>query len=489
MEDAKRPGGTSIPGGDATLVGRAQEAPAVPDELPIGTRVGEYIVVGLLGIGGCGVVYRAAHRVLARPSALKVLDRQLAQSAEMVERFVLEARAANLIRHPNIVDIWDFGRLSDGRPYFVMELLDGVNLEQLLMRQGSLTPAEALELLEPVCGALHAAHEAGIIHRDLKAGNIVVVQQGSRRTVKLLDFGIAKLTHVDPSSTGLTSVGRRLGTPSSMAPEQIRGGPVDRRTDVYALGVLLFNVLTGRYPFEAHDPLEVERMHLEAAPPRPSERVGVAPEIDAIVLRCLEKDPEQRYPTTEAFLKALRDAVGAMPRRRSSSSGHSVGRSGPAIGVFVEVRVDDSDEHLDDELLDLISHVLDLSAQQLVDAGMTLSLQTGTAALAARLLPAEPAAERAERARILECALALRRRAVDQIGEDLRVHINVAVHVDKAMVRTGVSGGDEIVGGRIVSVGAWMPEQNITGVCATLDAIADLPVEPSGRTGTHVVLG
>src|SRR5215831_2484959 len=327
------------------------------DELAPGALAGEYVIQKTLAAGGCGTVYFAEHRILKRQAAVKVLHRELAGSADMLERFVREARAVNLIRHPNIVDIYEFGQLQDGRPYYVMELLEGVSLNALLRKQGRLSPQEALELIEPVCVAVQAAHEAGVVHRDLKASNIQVTggPGPGPRLVKLLDFGIAKLLEPDPSASGATSVGRRLGTPHAMAPEQIRGEPVDARTDVYGLGVLLYHVLTGRYPFEAPDGMELERLHLEATPPPPSRFAPVSPAIDEVVLRCLEKSPAQRYRSVAECQQRLREAVGARPRTNPPATAL------PAIAIYVETRMDEGAHcETDDALLDDLEGVLDL---------------------------------------------------------------------------------------------------------------------------------
>src|SRR5262249_51990372 len=145
---------------------------------------------------------------------------------------------------PNIIDIFEFGQLQDGRPYYVMELLEGSTLESVVGQRGRFSAQEAVELLDPICAALGAVHAAGIVHRDLKASNIAFAVENDAKRIKLLDFGIAKLIHAEPGVPGLTSAGKRLGTPHAMAPEQIRGGPVDARTDIYALGVLLYYLLT-----------------------------------------------------------------------------------------------------------------------------------------------------------------------------------------------------------------------------------------------------
>ena len=272
-----------------------------------GSRIGDYVIERLIARGGCGNVYAAEHSVLGRRAALKILRRDLSSASDAVNRFVREARAVNAIRHPNIVDIYEFGRLSDGRPYHVMELIEGDELEAVLRNEGPFSPQRALEVLRPVVGAVEAAHKMGVIHRDLKASNIILGPQGA---VKLLDFGIAKL--IDRSAIGVTTstpIGQHIGTPYAMAPEQIRGTAVDARTDVYALGVLLFQLLTGRVPFPGDDNSEVERMHLVEDPPPPSKYVDVDAAIDEVVLRCMQKVPDARYPSARAFLDALEQAA------------------------------------------------------------------------------------------------------------------------------------------------------------------------------------
>ena len=188
-----------------------------------------------------------------------------------------------------------------------MELLEGIDLRSMLNERGRFPPAEVLEILEPVCSALQAAHDHGIVHRDLKASNIFIANAAAKRVVKLLDFGIAKLMHPDAGEGGLTVVGTRLGTSYTMAPEQIRGDGVDPRTDIYALGVVLYHLLTGQYPFRAETMTDIERQHLEAPPPRPSQAAPVPPALDAVVLRCMEKTPSAATRAVKAFIEALRD--------------------------------------------------------------------------------------------------------------------------------------------------------------------------------------
>jgi serine/threonine protein kinase len=272
-------------------------------ELAPGAMCGDYVIERAIGRGGCGRVYRARHRVLRREAAVKVLEPELAVSGKTFQRFVFEAQAANRVRHPAIVDVHDFGRLPDGRPYFAMELLAGETLEQRLSASSRLRPSGALAIVDQLAGALAAVHAAGIVHRDIKPSNVFL--EGDR--VRLMDFGIAKLVEPDPDEpTWITTATSRVGTPEAMAPEQIRGQPVDARTDIYGLGVLAYRMLTGRWPFVAVDDTEVERLHLEAMPLAPSSLVALPAGADAAILRCLAKDPADRFQRVDEVAAALR---------------------------------------------------------------------------------------------------------------------------------------------------------------------------------------
>jgi serine/threonine-protein kinase len=455
------------------------------DELLPGALAGEYAVLGTIAKGGCGTVYSAEHRLLRRRAAVKVLHADLATSPAMVQRFVREARAVNLIHHPNIVDIYEIGNLDDGRPFFVMEFLDGRNLEAVLRGQGSFAPSEVFELMSPICEALEAAHRAGIIHRDLKASNVFIARPGLPWRVKLLDFGIAKLLHTEAGTTGLTSVGHRLGTPYSMAPEQIRQGEVDARTDVYALGVMLYHLLTGQYPFNADEAVEIERMHLEKPPPAPSQLAPLWPAVDAVVLRAMEKDPERRFRSARAFSDALAEAV-VDPRSRRPSSG---GLAAPAVGVYVDIRVSgETQESMDDSLLDDLGQSLDIAERCLRDAGLLLPIQTGSSLLGARALPDDPEAAQRERAHALETARRLDKELRSRAGADPRIHANICVHADRCIMRT-TPAGLEIIGGPLVRIGGWAPQGQMSGVCATSEAVAGLSAfAGSVHEGNFVVL-
>jgi serine/threonine-protein kinase len=438
-----------------------------PDALRAGTVAGVYVLERPLASGGGGTVYEAKHRLLGRRAAVKVLRRELASSPQMVARFLREALAVNLIKHPNIVDIYEFGELPDGRPFYVMELLNGTDLRSMLTTRGRFHPTEIVAILTPVCSALDAAHAQGIVHRDLKASNIHVDQRGGEQTVKLLDFGIAKLIHPDAGDVGLTVAGARLGTSYTMAPEQIRGGAIDARTDVYALGVVLYHLLTGQYPFRGEQMTDIERLHLESPAPRPSQSAPVTQRIDAVVLRAMEKQPERRFPSAKAFITALTEAVG-MPRGAASAP---VGKA-RAIAIFVDVRATDAADAESDELLDDVSSVLDAAEHQLRENGWQLPLQTGNALLGAKLLPSEEAEAKAIRAEGIGVAKTLFAWVSARAGAHGDVHVNITVHVDDAETKDSedVAGGKEIVGGGVASIGTWAPRDNVPGVHVTVAA-------------------
>jgi Protein kinase domain len=432
------------------------------DELPPGTAVGGYVIEDTIAAGGGGTVFAAYHRTLGRRVAIKVLHAEVANSPQGLIRFQREAMVVNLVKHPGIVEIYDFGQLPDGRPYFVMELLQGSDLKRMITQRGRFSPDEMLEIVTAVCSALEAAHKAGIVHRDLKASNVHVAVDKGRYVVKLLDFGIAKLLQPDPSMGGLTQTGMRLGTASAMAPEQIRGEAIDQRVDVYALGVLIYHLLTGRYPFRGESRQEIERMNLETPPPRPSQTAAVPPAIDAVVLKCMDKRAERRYPGVAAALADLKDAV---ERRAAPATSDKK----QAVAVSVDVKVDAMDE-ANDELLDEIAQALDLAEQTLRQAHFVVALHTGTTLLAARVLPDDAQAARAERKRALEEAVLLGRQMSKREGNALRV--DVCLHVDTALVR-GSAAAPEIAGA-VLEVASWPAAANWNGIRATPATVAGL---------------
>jgi serine/threonine protein kinase len=275
-------------------------------ELAPGTRVGEYEIEGVLGEGGMGKVYAAVHPVIAKRAAVKVLHPEMSVNRGAVERFIQEARAVNQIGHPNIVDIFAFGTLPDGRCYFVMEHLRGMSLRERIDRQPP-TIVETLAILDSITIALEAAHEKGIIHRDLKPDNIFLVEvRGAAPTVKLLDFGIAKLLGNEDNRTQRTHTGNVLGTPAYISPEQARGQGVDYRTDIYALGGVAYEMLTGRLPYPADNSADMLARHLYEPPPSARAIVPHIPgELDQLITRMMAKEVSRR-PTLAEVRAELR---------------------------------------------------------------------------------------------------------------------------------------------------------------------------------------
>jgi serine/threonine protein kinase len=281
----------------------------------IGQNVGNYRIVGKIGEGGMGAVYRAEHALIGKRAAVKVLLPDLSRNPELVQRFFNEARTATSIHDPGIVEVFDYGHHTDGSAYIVMEMLDGEPLAARLAR-GRLHPAQAVRLMRQVARALAAAHGRGIIHRDLKPDNIHIVPDpevtGGERT-KILDFGIAKLA--DGHEGVRTRTGAVIGTPIYMSPEQCRGNvAVDHRADLYALGVIFFEMLCGRPPFASTGLGELFAEHMFNPPPPPrSIEPAIPPPVEALVLRLLAKDPNARFQRAEELVGALDLLEGKSP--------------------------------------------------------------------------------------------------------------------------------------------------------------------------------
>ncbi|WNG52253.1 protein kinase [Archangium minus] len=273
----------------------------------VGQRFGSFVSRRELGRGGMGTVLLAEHVLIPKRVAVKVLHRHLAEEPELVARFLAEARAMSLVQHENVVTVYDLDT-REGRPYFVMEYLEGQSLAAFA--RGPLEPALVVELLAQVCDALGAAHAHGIVHRDLKPANVFLTPgPNGRHRVKLLDFGIAKrLVRLDGETP--TRTGVLMGTPEFMAPEQCGGKDVDARTDLYAVGVLGYLLLTGTAPFSGSNAAEILVAHLQQAPRPPHEvRPGIPPALSAVLLRALAKRPDARYATAAELRAALEATV------------------------------------------------------------------------------------------------------------------------------------------------------------------------------------
>jgi len=263
-----------------------------------------YEIVNVIGEGGMGVVYAARHRALGKRFALKALRKDLATDHEIAARFMQEARTAASISHPGLVEITDFGKLPTGQPFFVMELLEGQSLAQLIRRGGPIPAARALEIVRQIADALGAAHDRSIVHRDLKPDNVHVSPAAAGRDqVTIVDFGLAKVI----GSSRLTRAGMVFGTPHYMSPEQAQGDPTDHRADIYALGVVMYEMFTGRVPFEADSYMGVLTKHMYMAPTPPSQLVGIDKlgVLEDIILRCLEKKADHRYQALRELTRDL----------------------------------------------------------------------------------------------------------------------------------------------------------------------------------------
>jgi serine/threonine protein kinase len=307
--------------------------------IEIGQTVGNYIVNAQVGEGGMGVVFLAEHPVIGRKVALKVIHPQYARSHEVVSRFITEAKAVNQIGHEHIVDITDFGTTPAGDFYFVMEYLQGSSLAEVIHEGPRFSPDRALRICAQIADALQASHDHGVIHRDLKPENIFLVTHGDdHEFVKVLDFGLAKLVNPSAATTPThnTKTGLVLGTPYYMAPEQCEGTvEIDHRADVYALGVLLFEMLTGQVPFggNSYGTIMLNQINL----PAPSARSLVPdlpPALDAIVSRALAKNPAHRFQSMAELRAALLDPTGYEAGHSASSRKWTRFRRGTTVAAL-----------------------------------------------------------------------------------------------------------------------------------------------------------
>ncbi|PRQ07620.1 serine/threonine protein kinase [Enhygromyxa salina] len=287
--------------------------PAAEPDLTGAVLLDRYRVISKLGAGGMGTVYLGEHSTIGKRVAIKVLSSQYAHRADLVQRFLTEARAASMIPQQNVVEITDFGATPGNSVCFVMEFLDGEDLGALVKREGPVGWDRVRHFTLQICRALDAAHAAGVIHRDMKPENCFRVRRDKDEDfVKVLDFGIAKVQTGEQSGPGLTQTGMIFGTPEYMSPEQAQGEHVDHRVDVYALGVIMFELLVGRVPFTGGTFMGILSKQMFDVPPRPSDLVpdaGIPPEAEAIVLKAMQKDPAYRFQTMAEMITAI-EAVG-----------------------------------------------------------------------------------------------------------------------------------------------------------------------------------
>jgi serine/threonine protein kinase len=276
----------------------------------------------LIGEGGFGQVWRGI-RDDGNLVAIKILHLELIRSSDALTRFERELEAIERLDHRHVVRAYDHGTLDDGRPFLVLEYIEGPSLRDVIHERGSLPPLEMLAILEPLCHALATAHAYGLVHRDVKASNVILGHDRLGARPVLLDFGLVKL--LDHEGPGLTSSRSMLGTPAAMAPEQMRGQPVDARTDVYALGLLAFHMLTGAPAFGASPGVVQSYLQIHGPQPRPSTKVDIDPMIDEPIVHALAPEPAQRFATPTAFLDAIRAVI------QPTASGEQ-----PVIALYVE---------------------------------------------------------------------------------------------------------------------------------------------------------
>ena len=287
--------------------------PDIMDEtLPSGTEIGDYRVQKIIAKGGMGQIYLGAHPIIGKRVAIKVIDEQLAGDDRAVSRFLMEARSVNQIGHHTIVDIFSIGKLDDGRVYLIMELLEGLDLADILKVAHRLSPPKLLPIFRQLCDAMEVIHQKGFVHRDIKPPNIFLLRRPPYPYIKLLDFGLAKLWSGPSTKTpsGVTEINSVVGTPAYMSPEQCRSKELDFRSDIYSMGVLLYELVTGEHPFaSARKFLELIACHIAEDPPPPSELFDVSAPLEQVITQAMQKNPARRFTSARQMLEALELAI------------------------------------------------------------------------------------------------------------------------------------------------------------------------------------
>ncbi len=441
------------------LGAKRHRSPSNVRDLVPGERIHAWDIIGILGGGGFGTVYEVRHAVSGQSAAMKLMHAHFVSSAEMLARFEREIEVLRRLSHPNIVNLLDAGFSPDKRPYLCMELLRGEELGTIIARAGTLGPHQALHIFEPLCEALSLAHSLNIVHRDIKASNIIVCQDagGGLGRIVLLDFGIARLS--DALSPELTASRQALGTPSCMAPEQIHGERVDARADIYALGGLLFHMLTGRLPFQDSSATMIQYLHMHARRPSVSILVTAPRQLDDVIACAMAIQPSNRFDSTRALLAATRAAL-----RQTAVVPTPTGEIA-CVALLVTAGDRTGGTSLDAALLDDLESVMPTVERILSSHGFQLAVDLGATALFIA------------RAESIRDPIAVATTVFDQLqrrsGRDPRVRVGVGVHRDSA---TFV--GPEIQPGPLLFPATWNLPEDIEGVWITskIDASA-----PTGR--------
>jgi len=415
-----------------------------------GTWVGRYQLEECCGRGGFAAVYRARDPD-GEVVAVKILHPMLGGSQEVLQRFHQEALILNRLRSPHIVQVLDVDELEPGRPYFAMQWLSGSTLAAIRRARGRLSLPEAFAVLSGLGDALGLAHREGIVHRDIKAENVMVPDAGDLSRVVLLDFGIAKLLEKE-GTPGATRTGSLLGTPGYMAPEQIMGVRIDARVDIYALGVLFFELVTGDLPFTGRVKVEVEEQALREPVPRISERAAVPVALDAIVARCLAKDPADRYATAEDLLDALWPMADSAARTRPAAEpdAHAL-----TVGLYVGLVAEHA---MSDDALDAADAALDEIAALAKAAGLEQAASGATSRVFAR-----PLRSLADCADLRSFARACREILTPDLARWFRFVLHVAPRHAPGS------------GGALLVVGSWAVESSEPGLFETSAFAAAVP--------------
>lgn len=300
----------------------------------IGRKIGgHYLITEKLGEGGMGYVFKAKHTMLDKAVAIKVLREDFADNPDAFERFRREAKNTSRLNHPNAVIMNDFGQTEDNLVYIILEYIDGRDLKQLLGSDGPFQEGRAVPIFIQICDVLEEAHDQGIIHRDLKSENIMLCERARNKDfVKVLDFGIAKLMDVGGRTTGgtLTQKGVVFGTPQYMCPEQVQGQKMDQRSDIYSLGIIMYEVLTGTVPFDASNPVDIMVKQVKERP-EPIKKKNVSSSLEKIIMKCIEKKPQNRFQNIRELKEALAMISASVPSSRISTEHRAVTESGSEL--------------------------------------------------------------------------------------------------------------------------------------------------------------
>lgn len=444
-----------------------------PDEhVKPGEQISCYTIEEQIAVGGFGTVWRGRDGETGRQVAIKVLHAHLISSEILALRLEREAGAIARLCHRNIVALESHGRLRDGRPYLVMEYLEGQDLGTHIALRGTLSPDRIVLILEQLGAALTAAHDEGIIHRDLKASNVILSERDDGLRVVLFDFGIAKL--LDHQGPRLTLSSALLGSPACMSPEQILGLEVDERTDVYALGSLTYQMLVGHPPFSGAGATSLLTMHLEEYPPYPSQHGDIPPEFDAVVMKAMSKEPGARYATVAEMVAAF----GAVSRPEVMAHLAAPRR---ALGLFVDVRADaEALAEPDDALLDDLETPVAEAARILASRGFVTALERGDSALFVALMPDEPGAARALCRREVNTALSILDVLRTRATRDARVTVHLYLHIGEV-----VFAERQVVSGDLLDTSSWaipLPDRSSAHradgvVLASIEVLQDLTLE------------